>query len=157
MTPYGTHMNRCWTGFRSYQLKVFDLMKLVIQSGALLVRYGSSSSAWIQVWVENKVNSFTFMHLADAFIQSDLHCIEGLCFIILNILFYALCKFLYLSKATCTAFNVHILSVHAFPGNRTHVLGCKHQALLFELHLQLCIWKKSYLKWLTLHWRFTFY
>ncbi len=38
--------------------------------------------------------SFTFMHLADAFIQSDLQCIQA----------------------------IHVLSVCVFPGNRTHNL-----------------------------------
>ncbi len=40
------------------------------------------------------IHSFTFMHLADAFIQSDLHCIQA----------------------------IHVLSVCVFPGNRTHNL-----------------------------------
>ncbi len=40
------------------------------------------------------VITFTFMHLADAFIQSDLHCIQA----------------------------IHVLSVCVFPGNRTHNL-----------------------------------
>ncbi len=43
-------------------------------------------------------NTFTFMHLADAFIQSDLHYIQ------------------------VTGF-FYILSALAFPGNRTHDLG----------------------------------
>ncbi len=38
--------------------------------------------------------TFTFMHLADAFIQSDLQCIQA----------------------------IHVLSVYVFPGNRTHNL-----------------------------------
>ncbi len=38
--------------------------------------------------------TFTFMHLADAFIQSDLQCIQA----------------------------IHVLSVCMFPGNRTHNL-----------------------------------
>ncbi len=45
----------------------------------------------------NKYLTFTFMHLADAFIQSDLHCIQ------------------------VTVFT--FLSALAFPGNRTHDLG----------------------------------
>ncbi len=38
--------------------------------------------------------TFTFMHLADAFIQSDLQCIQA----------------------------IHVLSLYVFPGNRTHNL-----------------------------------
>ncbi len=45
--------------------------------------------------------TFTFMHLADAFIQSDLQCIQA----------------------------IHFLSVHVFPGNRTHNL-CAANAML---------------------------
>ncbi len=45
--------------------------------------------------------TFTFMHLADAFIQSDLQCIQV----------------------------IHFLSVHVFPGNRTHNL-CAASAML---------------------------
>ncbi len=41
-----------------------------------------------------KMITFTFMHLADAFIQSDLQCIQA----------------------------IHVLSVCVFPGNRTHNL-----------------------------------
>ncbi len=40
------------------------------------------------------LSTFTFMHLADAFIQSDLQCIQV----------------------------IHFSSVHVFPGNRTHNL-----------------------------------
>ncbi len=50
--------------------------------------------------------TFTFMHLADAFIQSDLQCIQV----------------------------IHFLSVHVLPGNRTHnlwVVG-SHNALTTE-------------------------
>ncbi len=45
--------------------------------------------------------TFTFMHLADAFIQSDLQCIQA----------------------------IHFLSVCVFPGNRTHNL-CTANAML---------------------------
>ncbi len=44
---------------------------------------------------------FTFMHLADTFIQSDLQCIQ----------------------------HIHLISVCAFPGNRTHNL-CTANAML---------------------------
>ncbi len=47
--------------------------------------------------------TFTFMHLADAFIQSDLQCIQA----------------------------IHFLSVHVFPGNRTHNL-CAANAMLYH-------------------------
>ncbi len=50
--------------------------------------------------------TFTFMHLADAFIQSDLHCIQ------------------------VTVFT--FLSALAFPGNRTHDLGVA-SAMLYHL------------------------
>ncbi len=50
--------------------------------------------------------TFTFMHLADAFIQSDLHCIQ------------------------VTVFT--FLSTLAFPGNRTHDLGVA-SAMLYQL------------------------
>ncbi len=50
--------------------------------------------------------TFTFMHLGDAFIQSDLHCIQ------------------------ITVF--YILSALAFPGNRTHDLGVA-SAMLYYL------------------------
>ncbi len=49
--------------------------------------------------------TFTFMHLADAFIQSDLHCIQV---------------------------TVLHLSALAFPGNRTHDLGVA-SAMLYHL------------------------
>ncbi len=51
--------------------------------------------------------TFTFMHLADAFIQSDLQCIQV----------------------------IHFLSVHVFPGNRTHNL-CAASAMLY-------VWRKG--------------
>ncbi len=51
--------------------------------------------------------TFTFMHLADAFIQSDLHCIQ----------------------VTVSTF---FLSALAFPGNRTHDLGVAN-AMLYQL------------------------
>ncbi len=61
-------------------------------------------------WGENiKLHFFTiyiFMHLADAFIQSDLHCIQ----------------------VTVSTF----LSALAFPGNRTHDLGIA-SAMLYQL------------------------
>ncbi len=50
--------------------------------------------------------TFTFMHLADAFLQSDLHCIQ------------------------VTVFT--FLSTLAFPGNRTHDLGVA-SAMLYQL------------------------
>ncbi len=50
--------------------------------------------------------TFTFMHLADAFIQSDLHCIQ--------------------------VTVLHFLSALAFPGNRTHDLGVA-SAMLYHL------------------------
>ncbi len=53
------------------------------------------------------VTTFTFMHLADAFIQSDLHCIQ------------------------VTGF-FYILSARAFPGNRTMILGVA-SAMLYHL------------------------
>ncbi len=43
---------------------------------------------------ERHCKAFTFMHLADAFIQSDLQCIQA----------------------------IHVLSLCVFPGNRTHNL-----------------------------------
>ncbi len=49
---------------------------------------------------------FTFMHLADAFIQSDLHCIQVTVF--------------------------YILSALAFPMNRTHDIGVA-SAMLYHL------------------------
>ncbi len=49
------------------------------------------------------------MHLADAFIQSDLHCIQVTVF-----------------------FFFYILSALAFPGNRTHDLGVA-SAMLYHL------------------------
>ncbi len=52
------------------------------------------------------VRTFTFMHLADAFIQSDLHCIQ----------------------VTVSTFS----SALAFPGNRTHDLGVA-SAMLYQL------------------------
>ncbi len=146
MTPYRTHMNRSWMEFRSYRLKVFDLMKLVIQSGALLVRYSSSSSALIRVWVENKVidKQFYVHAFGRCFYPKWLTLHWRFTFYnFKHFLFYALCKFLYLSKATCIAFNVHILSVYAFPGNRTHVVGVASTMLYcLSYYLQSCIWKK---------------
>ncbi len=50
------------------------------------------------------IHPFTFMHLADAFIQSDLQCIQ-----VIQV--------------------IHFLSVHVFPGNRTHNL-CAASAML---------------------------
>ncbi len=47
--------------------------------------------------------TFTFMHLADAFIQSDLQCIQV----------------------------IHLLSVYVFPGNLTHDL-CAANAMLYH-------------------------
>ncbi len=56
--------------------------------------------------------TFTFMHLADAFIQSDLHCIQ------------------------VTVFT--FLSALAFPGNRTHDLGVA-SAMLYQLSYRKAI------------------
>ncbi len=56
--------------------------------------------------------TFTFMHLADAFIQSDLQCIQ------------------------VTALN--FLSALAFPGNRTHDLGVT-SAMLYHLSYRKAI------------------
>ncbi len=47
--------------------------------------------------------TFTFMHLADAFIQSDLQCIQA----------------------------IHVLSLCVFPGNQTHNL-CTANAMLYH-------------------------
>jgi len=59
-----------------------------------------------------KIRTFTFMHLSDAVIQNDVHCI---------------------SRYTFT-----FLSVLAFPGNQTHDLGvASANALLFEIQGQL--------------------
>ncbi len=52
--------------------------------------------------------TFAFMHLSDAFIQSDLHCIQ------------------------VTGFFFFSLSALAFPGNRTHDLGVA-SAILYHL------------------------
>ncbi len=56
------------------------------------------------------------MHLADAFIQSDLHCIQ------------------------VTVFFTFFLSALAFPGNRTHDLGVV-SAMLYHLSYRkaMCI------------------
>ncbi len=67
--------------------------------------------------------TFTFMHLADAFIQSDLHCIQ------------------------VTVFT--FLSALAFPGNRTHDVGVasamlyhlSYRKAYIHLHLHLVIWQ----------------
>ncbi len=55
--------------------------------------------------------TFTFMHLADAFIQRDLHCIQ----------------------VTVSTF---FLSDLAFPGNRTHDLGVAN-AMLYQLSYRI--------------------
>ncbi len=55
--------------------------------------------------------TFTFMHLADAFIQSDLHCIQ---------------------VTVSTFFFFFFLSALAFPGNRTHDLSVA-SAMLYQL------------------------
>ncbi len=57
------------------------------------------------------------MHLADAFIQSDLHCIQDTVF--------------------------YILSALAFPGNRTHDLGVA-SAMLYHFELQMLLYKALY-------------
>lgn len=51
--------------------------------------------------------TFTLMHLADAFIQSELHCIQNM---------------------ICTSFD------RAFPGNQTYVLQFKQQEQEFLLN-----------------------
>ncbi len=58
---------------------------------------------WLLAAVASGLLTFTFMHLADAFIQSDLQCIQA-------ILWF-------------------VLSVYVFPGNRTHKL-CAANAML---------------------------
>ncbi len=59
------------------------------------------------LFIESNITfTFTFMHLADAFIQSDLHCIQVTVF--------------------------YILPALAFPGNRTHDLGVA-SAMLYHL------------------------
>ncbi len=75
-------------------------------------------SLWVQIWLIiiffshislaliTFTFTFTFMHLADAFIQSDLHCIQ----------------------VTVSTF----LSALAFPGNRTHDFGVA-SAMLYQL------------------------
>ncbi len=58
------------------------------------------------LWISSmhgRLVAFTFMHLADAFIQSDLQCIQA----------------------------IHFLSVCVFPGNRTHNL-CAADAMLYH-------------------------
>ncbi len=59
--------------------------------------------------------TFTFMHLADAFIQSDLHCIQ------VTVIFF------------------YILSALAFPGNRTHDLGVASAMLYHLSYRKACI------------------
>ncbi len=60
--------------------------------------------------------TFTFMHLADAFIQSDLHCIQ----------------------VTVSTF---FLSALAFPGNRTHDLGVASAMLLYVFkHIKIIMY-----------------
>jgi len=61
----------------------------------------------VYIQIRGHILTFTFMHLADAFIQSDLHCI---------------------SRCTFT-----FLSVLAFPGNQTHDIGVASvNTILFE-------------------------
>ncbi len=60
---------------------------------------------WSKVLFSDE-SKFTFMHLADAFIQSDLHCIQVTVF--------------------------YIWSALAFPGNRTHDLGIA-SAMIYHL------------------------
>ncbi len=55
--------------------------------------------------------TFTFMHLADAFIQRDLQCIQ----------------------------SIHILSVCVFPGNRTHNL-CAANTMLYHWATGTLLW-----------------
>ncbi len=64
--------------------------------------------------------TFTFMHLADAFIQSDLHCIQVTVYFIL-----------------------FFLSALAFPGNRTHDLGIA-SAMLYYLSYRKQQWEKTW-------------
>ncbi len=63
------------------------------------------------------IYTFTFMHLADAFIQSDLHCIEVTGFF---------------------SFFFYILSALAFPGNRTHDLGIASTMLYHLSYRKAC-------------------
>ncbi len=90
-----------------------------------------------QRWNKGLHFTFTFMHLADAFIQSDLHCIP----------------------VTVSTF----LSALAFPGNRTHDLGVAN-AMLYQLsyrkglgssfqptwqhHTQTCLMSRNRSQWL---------
>ncbi len=67
-------------------------------------------SQWLNIKGEKQfyrdISTFTFMHLADAFIQSDLHCIQ-------------------------VSFYIFFLSAFAFPGNRTHDLGVASTMLYY--------------------------
>ncbi len=65
----------------------------------------------LQIRISEDVAYDKFMHLADAFIQSDLHCIQ------VTFFFYIFFFF---------------LSALAFPGNRTHDLGVV-SAMLYHL------------------------
>ncbi len=64
----------------------------------------SNQSASVYIYI-----IFTFMHLADTFIQSDLQCIQ----------------------------HIHLLSVCVFPGNRTHNL-CAANAVLYHWATGTC-------------------
>ncbi len=61
--------------------------------------------------------TFTFMHLADAFIQSDLRCIQ--------------------------VTVLHFLSALAFPGNRTHDFGVT-SAMLYHLSYRKALMNRMF-------------
>ncbi len=66
---------------------------------------------------EDSVQNIVHLHLSDAFIQSDLHCIQVTVF---------------------TFYQLYILSALAFPGNRTHDLGVA-SAMLYYLSYRKAI------------------
>ncbi len=71
-------------------------------ANALIVLHSAYSILIYRTVLGRNLNiTFTFMHLADTFIQSDLQCIQA----------------------------IHFLSVCVFPGNRTHNL-CTANAML---------------------------
>ncbi len=74
------------------------------------VHYSAAADAGV---LTDVLHAFTFMHLTDAFIQSDLHCIE------------------------VTVFTF-FLSAFAFPGNRTHDLGVASAMLYYLMHATVC-------------------
>ncbi len=76
-------------------------MFLTLLSSQNINKWKINVYIYIYIYIQY-VYIFTFMHLADAFIQSDLQCIEAIHF---------------------------FLSVHVFPGSRTHNL-CAANAML---------------------------